>query len=128
MGADPLKELQAVVTLEEVTTAKNEVREVFLHSLVRSYIVEIVRATRNHGGVTLGASTRGALALMAAAKARAAMEGRGFVTPDDVRLLAVPVLAHRLILAGGYGVTAEAMRVMGEILEGIVVPTEFTPV
>jgi MoxR-like ATPase len=92
---------------------------------VRTYIVALARATRTHADIRLGASTRSALGLQAAAQARAACRGRGFVTPDDVKAVALPVLEHRILLAGAArlgGRTEE--QVLRELLDRVPVPVE----
>jgi len=87
------------------------------------YIVAIVRATRNSAAVSLGASPRAAIAMMLAAKAAAAMEGRDFLIPDDVKSIAPPILRHRMILkpeADLEGVTPD--QVVAEVVAGIAIP------
>ena len=96
---DPLESVRAVVEPADVAAISAMVAGVHLAPAVRGYLVGLVRATRTISGVSLGASPRAALHLARAAKASAAMEGRNFVIPDDVASLAVPVLAHRLLLA-----------------------------
>ncbi len=98
--------------------------DVYVDALVLDYIARLVDATRSADEVRLGVSIRGALALTRATRARAAAQGRTFVTPDDVKRLAVAVLAHRLILhpeAEFDGVTAEA--VIGQVLLDVAPPT-----
>ena len=92
----PLDALQQAVRLEELVEAQTAVREVHVAAPVREYIVALVEATRNHDDVYLGASPRGSLALYTASRAWAALHGRDFVTPDDVKALAQATLAHRL--------------------------------
>jgi MoxR-like ATPase len=89
--------LDAVVSCEDVLTAITATARVRVHEDVRRYLVRVTRATREDRDVRLGASPRATLALHRAAQAWAAMQGRDFVLPDDVKRLAVPVLAHRLI-------------------------------
>ncbi|NJN19313.1 MAG: MoxR family ATPase [Oscillochloris sp.] len=99
---NPLNDLQQVISAAEILQLQADVRTVAVSDLLRRYIVEIVRATRNSGEIELGASPRGSLALYQTSQARAALRGRSFVLPDDVKLMAEPVLGHRMIL------TAEA--------------------
>jgi MoxR-like ATPase len=94
----PLDELIPVVVAEELRSLQAEARAVGVTPVVRRYIVELVRASRRHPELELGASPRGSLALYHAAQARAAIAGRAFILPDDVKALAEPVLNHRLIL------------------------------
>ncbi|MCS7021016.1 MAG: MoxR family ATPase [Gemmataceae bacterium] len=94
----PIEEIRAVASAEEVLAAQAAVREVYVDEKVRHYILEIVHASRHHEDVLLGASPRASLALYRMAQAQAALQGREFVLPDDVKRLAQPVLAHRIIL------------------------------
>ncbi len=94
----PIEDLEQVVTQEDLSRAQALVREVYVDDLVKQYIVDLVTATREHADVYLGASPRGTLFLFKGARALAAMEGRDYVLPDDVKALAVPVLAHRIIV------------------------------
>jgi MoxR-like ATPase len=94
----PMEELQPVVSPNELTAAQAAVREVFVKPELREYIARLVGRTRGNSEVALGASTRGTLHLYHASQALAAIEGRGYVLPDDVKKLAEPVLAHRIIL------------------------------
>ncbi len=94
----PIDNLEPVATVHELLTLHSAVRNVFVDELVRQYIASLVAATRQHPGVRLGASPRGSLALFRTIQARALLDGRDFVLPDDVKYMAEPVLAHRLIL------------------------------
>jgi MoxR-like ATPase len=94
----PLTELRQVVTLEELLQAQKVIREIYANYDVKSYIVDIVSATRRHPDVYLGSSPRGALAVYRLSQANAAMLGRDYVVPDDVKLLTEAALAHRIIL------------------------------
>lgn len=97
-NADPLVEVQRVVGTEEIQTLSRAVAQVTVSDVVRQYLVALVRATRSSEELELGASPRGSLALYRASQAYAALNGRDFVLPDDVKRLAVPALAHRLVL------------------------------
>ena len=94
----PLDSLGQVMTSDELTRSQEQAREVHLSLSVKRYVVDVVTATRSHPDVYLGASPRGSLALARAAQAYAAVSGRDYVVPDDVKALAAPTLAHRLIL------------------------------
>ncbi|WP_051914624.1 AAA family ATPase [Thermorudis peleae] len=94
----PLEQLRQVVTVEELVAAQEAVRHVQVDDLLKEYIVSLVEATRQHDEVYLGAGPRGSLALYNAARAWAAMQGRDYVIPDDVKELAEPTLAHRIIV------------------------------
>jgi len=124
-AADPLVSLEPVAGPEEIITMQRLVPRVIVSDVVRRYIVEVVRATRKSDAVELGASPRGSLALHRGAQALAALRGREFVLPDDVKELAAPVLAHRLMLqpeARLRGRSGEA--VIRQILDGVPVPVE----
>ncbi len=95
---DPLEELGPVTTPEELRAMQGRVREVRVEESVRGYIVDIVRATRDHSDIQLGVSPRGTLALYKCAQALAAVRGREYVLPDDVKLLAPYVLTHRIMI------------------------------
>ena len=95
---DPLTDLTSVTTPEELTAMQNLVREVRVEDSVREYIVHLVRATRDHPAVDLGVSPRGSLALYLTSQALAAIRGRDYVLPDDVKELVLPVLTHRIMI------------------------------
>jgi len=95
----PIQDLQQMLSVEELVAAQREVRTVYVDDLVKNYIVDLVNTTRDHPDIYLGASPRGSLALFSATRAWAAIEGRDFVVPDDVKLLAESTLAHRLIIS-----------------------------
>ncbi len=124
MKEEPLTSLDAVVTPEEIEAMKAEVKEVFVHPLVISYMVDIVQASRKAPEVLSGASPRATLALCNAAKAYAYLNGRKYVNPDDVKKLAVPVLAHRLIMSFGSTSAKDAEAVIVKIINQVETPTE----
>ncbi len=94
----PLNTIQQTVTVADLLSAQQAVRNVYLNQDIKTYIVNLVTATRTHPDVYLGASPRGALALYRASQARAAVAGRDYVIPDDVKALAETALAHRIII------------------------------
>ena len=94
----PLQDLQTVATLADITNAQQQVRDIAMEPTVLRYLTDIVRATRTDPKVTLGASPRASLDLYRAAQARAFLNNRDYVLPDDIKALAVPVIAHRLSL------------------------------
>jgi len=94
----PLEDLNEVAGVDELRSMQAGVREIYVDSAVADYIVRLVNATRSHPDVYLGASPRGSLALFRAGQAYAALNGRDYVIPDDIKILAVPALAHRLII------------------------------
>lgn len=119
----PLETLQPVAEKEEVTAAQRAVRQIHVGKAVEGYMVSIVRATRTHEKIRLGVSPRGALALQRACMARAAMQAREFVTPDDVKAMCADVLSHRLVLKG-YGSGTEEGEIIRQLLVELPVPTE----
>jgi len=94
----PLEEIDEVASVDELRAMQLAIREVYVDSAVSDYIVRLVNASRTHPDVYLGASPRGSLALYRAGQAYAALQGRDYVIPDDVKALAEPALAHRLII------------------------------
>ncbi len=94
----PIETIEQVLPAERLVEAQAVIRRVYVEDSVRQYIVNIVQKTRSHPDVSLGASPRGALGLFRTAQAAAALAGRDYVIPDDVKRLAVPVLAHRIVL------------------------------
>ncbi len=124
MKEDPLSELKSVLTKEDVLSMRESAENVYVSEGVRKYILDIVTATRKHAGVLAGASTRGTLALLNAAKSYAYVSGRDYVIPDDVSALSVPVLAHRLVLSLGRGSSGAEAGIIRDILKETVKPTE----
>ena len=125
MNQNPLSEVQPVCTIEQINEIMDEVRQVYVHPSIREYILHIVEQTRKHAKIALGVSTRGSLALLKAVQAYAAICGRTYAIPEDVKELAVPVLAHRLMLSHSMSAsTAAAQDVIKEILNTVTVPTE----
>jgi MoxR-like ATPase len=121
----PLQELQPVLTGEQLEVLQRMIRRVRVEPAVESYIVELVRATRNHSGVELGVSPRGTLALYRASQAYAAIHGRFYVIPDDVKRVARPVLSHRLIATSQTRLHGRVMeQIIEDVLHSVPVPVE----
>lgn len=121
--AHPIESLEKVVPVEELLKAQRAVREVVISDEIKRYIVDLVDATRSHGEVYLGASPRGSLTLYRTSQALAAINGRSFVIPDDVKQLAVPALAHRLILGSAARIReVDAREIIQDIRERVPVP------
>jgi MoxR-like ATPase len=119
----PLDTLKPVVNAQVVRQMQEFARRVFVHQQVKDYLLRIVHATRSNIKLALGGSPRASLALYRASQARAALDGREYVTPDDIKSLAVPVLAHRLILKPEYRLRKETPQAMvEEILQTTEVP------
>jgi MoxR-like ATPase len=124
-GANPLDTLQPVISGDELVRLANALRQLHVEPAVRRYAVQIVRATREDPAFELGASPRGSLGLFRTARALAAISGRDFVLPDDVKTMAPYVLPHRLILSTQARLRGRnADDVLAEILERVPVPIE----
>lgn len=120
----PITELESVVSVEELLAAQEAIKTVHVAPPVKRYIVDLVQQTRHHPDVFLGASPRGSLTLYRTGQARAAMQGRDFVLPDDIKGLAVPALGHRLILGPAARLRDQsAEQLLRELLETVPVPT-----
>ena len=120
---NPIKDLQPVANARQVLEIQEEVKRIKVAEAIKEYIAEIAALTREHNDLTLGASPRGALALMRASQAFAMLDDRDYVIPDDVQKMVIPVLAHRLILkpeARLKEMTVE--RVLKSILNTVYVP------
>ena len=112
-AADPLADVVSVTSPAELFELQRARRAIGISAALREYIVDLVRATREHSAVRYGASPRGGLALMRAGQALAALRGRGYVLPDDIKLLVKPVLCHRLVLS-------DAERLRGTTVERVI--------
>jgi MoxR-like ATPase len=124
---EPLDALQPVISAERLLALQQMIRQVQWQPDVERYLLAIVRATRSHPAVTLGASPRGTLALYRACEAYAAMQGRDYVQPDDIKRLAPSVLAHRLITTTRARLRgSESAAIITEIVEATPVPVEVT--
>jgi MoxR-like ATPase len=115
---EPIDRLGPVLTVGELIALQHTARQARVDDSIADYVLDLLHATREHADVQLGGSTRAALSLYRAAQALAVVEGRDYVVPDDVKSLAGPVLAHRLLTRGG-----DADRVMAEILARARVPS-----
>jgi MoxR-like ATPase len=121
---DPLQRLRPVTDATTISACIDAVSHVYLADELRQYVVELVRSTRSLPEVRLGASPRAVLHLARAAKAAAALDGRGYVLPDDIQRLAIPVLAHRLLLTveAHHAARRSAEEIIGMLLSRIRVP------
>ncbi len=119
----PIETIESVMTTEELTALQEAIKQVYVAPAVKRYIVDLTRATRDNGDVYLGASPRGSLGLYRSGQARAALQGRDYVLPDDIKALAVHVLAHRMVVnpaARLRNLTAD--QIVEEILGTLPVP------
>ena len=122
--SSPLQDLQPVAEREEIIAAQDTFSQCGVSALVMGYIAALCEATRDKERTLLGVSPRGMLALLRVSQAYAAIQGRDYVIPDDVKKLAVPVMAHRVILRGLYGKAGENEAFIRELLDKIPAPTE----
>jgi MoxR-like ATPase len=119
----PIEDLEQVIDIADLLKAQDAVRSITVTDEIKRYIVDLVETTRAHGEIYLGASPRGSLALFRTSQARAAILGREYVLPDDVKALAVPALAHRLIVGSAARIReVDAVDVIEEVLEKVPVP------
>jgi len=119
----PINELQQVVSQNELLEAQEAVKQIYADDLIKQYIVELCTATRNHPDVYLGVSPRGSLALYRTSQARASIHQRDYVIPDDVKALAEPTLAHRLIISPAARIkNVDPREVVEDILASVPVP------
>ncbi len=122
--AHPLDQIQPVVTADQIVACQKAVREIHIDAKIRRYITEIVHATREHEDLSLGGSPRASIALFRTSQAMAAIYGRNFVQPDDVKRVAGPVLMHRLILKPESRLRkVTAAEVVAEVVADVPVPT-----
>jgi MoxR-like ATPase len=119
----PVNTLEKVVGMEELRAAQDAVKDIYVDQLVKEYIVNIVRQTREHPDVYLGSSSRGALAIYRLGQARAALLGRDYVLPDDVKALAGPALGHRIIVGPAARIKdIEPEQIVQDLVEQTSVP------
>jgi MoxR-like ATPase len=120
----PVNSLESVLTTEELVACQRAVREIHVDLKVRQYLMQIVHLTRTHEDLALGGSPRASIALFRTSQAMAAIRGRNYVLPDDVKRIAAPVMTHRLILKPESRlrkVTTE--QIVQDVIDEIAVPT-----
>ncbi|MBI5029737.1 MAG: MoxR family ATPase [Chloroflexi bacterium] len=121
--AHPIDVVKQVATAEQLLTAQHAVKQIYVDGLVKEYILALIEATRKHPDIYLGASPRGSLALYKTAQARAAIQGRDYVIPDDIKVLAEPTLAHRLIVSPAARLkNIDSRTVADELIHSVAVP------
>ena len=121
--AHPIEDLSPVASAEEVLALQEATRGIFVHDLIRQYIVSITEATRSQADISLGSSPRGSLGLFWASQALAMIRGRDYVLPDDVKELAAPVLSHRVIVAAPARMRGvSAVEIIDSVVEQTPVP------
>lgn len=122
---DPLEEVEAVTTAEEVLRLQKQRKDIRVEESIRNYIVKVARATREHAEIELGASPRATLALYQTSQAWAAIQGRDYVLPDDVKFMAPHVLTHRLIISPQAQLRGRRPEEMvADIVDAVPVPVE----
>jgi MoxR-like ATPase len=120
----PFQQLESVLTLDDINRMKQEVKQVSISDDVEEYILKIVHLSRNHDEIEMGISPRGTIALMRGAQGRAYTQNRFYVTPQDVKDVAVFILAHRLVLTMDASLKRTNSQVLQSMLKGIEVPAE----
>jgi MoxR-like ATPase len=122
--AHPIDRIQPVVAAAEILDCQQAVRDVYVDAKVRDYIVKLIRASREHDDISLGASPRASMALLRASQAMAAIRGHEFVTPDDIKRMAPAVLTHRLIVRPESRLRkVTAASIVEELLNEVAIPT-----
>jgi len=121
---EPLETLEKVATKEELIQAQNEVKSVKIHPILMDYLVSICQATREKKTVISGVSPRGTLAFLHASMACAYLNGRDYVVPEDIKFVAIPVLAHRIVLERSQNAYRFQKDFIQQILNEVTVPTE----
>ncbi len=124
MSDNPYDTLSAVVSKEDILDSMEAVKNVFVHPVIAEYIVNIAEVTRKSSKINIGVSPRASLSLMHAAQSFAAISGRDFVTPDDVRYLAPYVFNHRIIMNARDGGFDMAVSILNELMKTVSVPVE----
>lgn len=124
MSREPLEELQSVASREEILTLKRQCRQIYVHPILLDYIARIVQESRKSYQVEHGISPRGTLALLNACRGYAIVQDRDYVVPEDIKAVAVPVLAHRIQLAGAMLQKDGNENYIKGLLESVAVPTE----
>ena len=121
---NPLEELQSVIDGEKLIQIMEEVKNIYVHPQLMQYLVKIVNSTRECQDIIAGVSTRGTIKFMRAAQSYAAISGRTYVTPEDIKYLAVPVLSHRIIINSGYDSNKKAEDYIQDLVNTVEVPVE----
>ena len=120
---DPLDDIESVITKEDIKYVQENYVHVYVGEDVKNYILDIIKATRNHNSIELGASPRGTLNLMKGCQALAAIRGRDYVIPEDVKEIAPSILGHRIIIKSNYG-SGEGEEIIEDILNVVNTPLE----
>ena len=121
---NPIDDIKPVCSKDTIVVMSETAKSVYIDKSIRKYIVSIVDATRNHASISSGVSPRGTLALLRAVQVYAAIQGRDYVTPEDVKVLAAPVLAHRIISYTNLAKNSNKSTIIQNILDSVAAPTE----
>lgn len=121
---EPLETISAVCTRTEIVSLQQQCREIYVHPDLLDYMVNIIQTTRNTPKIASGVSPRGTLAFVRAAQGYAMVCGREFVVPEDIKTIALPVLAHRMTMNVSFDASAAARQAVTDILNSVTVPTE----
>ena len=124
MRDEPLETLGSVCTGADILELQRLAREIYVHPVLLDYLVSLTQATRDWPNVEMGVSPRGSLALLRAVRAFALVRGGTYVVPEDIKAVAVPVLAHRIQLSGSAGLVAAQKQVIADVLASVPLPTE----
>lgn len=124
MRDEPLETLGSVCTGADILEMQRLAREIYVHPVLLDYLVSLTQATRDWPNVEMGVSPRGSLALLRAVRAFALVRGGTYVVPEDIKAVAVPVLAHRIQLSGSAGLVAAQKQVIADVLASVPLPTE----
>lgn len=124
MRDEPLETLGSVCTGADILELQRLAREIYVHPVLLDYLVSLTQATRDWQNVEMGVSPRGSLALLRAVRAFALVRGGTYVVPEDIKAVAVPVLAHRIQLSGSAGLVAAQKQVIADVLASVPLPTE----
>ena len=124
MRDEPLETLGSVCTGADILELQRLAREIYVHPVLLDYLVSLTQATRDWPNVEMGVSPRGSLALLRAVRAFALVRGGTYVVPEDIKAVAVPVLAHRIQLSGSAGLVAAQKQVIADMLASVPLPTE----
>lgn len=121
---NPIDELAPVCTKEQIIEMRQACQSVYVDECIRKYLVDIIEATRSDTSISCGVSPRGTLAFLKTAQVYAAIKGRSYVTPEDIKALAIPVLAHRIITYSNIAKISNKASLIQSILDTVPVPTE----
>ena len=124
MKEEPLETLQSVCTRVDILALQKQAKEIYIHPVLLDYMIDLVQATRSWPNIDMGVSPRGSLAFYRAVRAYALVKGRDYVVPEDIKALAVPVLAHRLVLARTLTGRSTGRQIIEQLLNTVFVPTE----